>query len=147
MYLCYFTEVVTKVCLTLASFLLWACLNKIFEKMKTYLIKTTEAEAIPLQERNNSPNEMEILLSKDDPALQRLINAESSTNPRLNGVLRMVNMDGTQDLEERRMINKFFMDTLVKIHLIRPVALIWLKKHIDFETCSTMLSDWKHTGE
>ena len=115
--------------------------------MKTCLIKTTEAETIPLQETNNSQNEMEILLSKDDPALQRLITAESSTNPRLKGVLRMVNMDGTQDLEERRMINKFFLNTLVKIHIIRPVALIWLKKHIDFETCSTMLSDWEHTGE
>ena len=115
--------------------------------MKTCLTETTEAEAIPLQERNNSPNEMEILLNKDDTALQRLINAESSTNPRLKGVLRMVNMDGTQDLEERRLMNKFFLDTLVKIHLIRPVALIWLKKHIDFETCSTMLSDWEHTGE
>ena len=61
----------------------------------------------------------------------------------------MLNMDGLEahNLQVRRMVNKGFMACLLEIHLSRPLALLWLKNHIDSDICSTILSDWKFTGK
>ena len=112
-------------------------------------------ENIPLLEQN-SLNAIEILhgyhhshgYTYDKIAIKKLIRAESSENIQLKQILRMINMKGmgSQDLTTRRRVNKCFMDCLVDVQRGNPAALVWLKKHIDFQICKTMLSDWKHSG-
>ena len=60
----------------------------------------------------------------------------------------MISMEGsdTQDEEIRRKVNKNFMECLVEAENGVPGALIWLKKHIDFEICNIILKDWKYSG-
>ena len=60
----------------------------------------------------------------------------------------MISMEGsdTQDEEIRRKVNKNFMECLVEAENGVPGALIWLKKHIDFEICNIIIQDWKYSG-
>ena len=38
------------------------------------------------------------------------------------------------------------MDCLTEFKLCRSLALLWLKKHIDFEVCEVVISDWNYRG-
>ena len=144
-----FSEIISVICLMLLAVLVritfiklcfLAC--KISDKNNN-----TVAENIPLEERN-SPTIMEILHGDDKIAIKKLISEESHENTQLKQNLRMINLDGSglQDLDARRMVNKSFLDCLMEVQLTRPAVLIWLKKHIEFETCKTMLSDWNYSG-
>ena len=61
----------------------------------------------------------------------------------------MINMKGSdpENVHERRRINKMFVNCLLEVKSSGPLALIWLKKNIDYDICDIMLSDWKHSGK
>ena len=96
-------------------------------------------------QESNASNEMEILKKGDKIGIKTLILAENSENMKLKQLLRVINMGGS-DRKEKRSINKNFMDCLIEVKSGAPLALIWLKKHIDFEVCNSIISDWKYTG-
>ena len=114
--------------------------------IKIYLLLIQQApENIPLQE-NNTPNHVYILQSKDKKKIKQLINDETAENPQLKKTLCFINLKGSKDVDERRGINKVFMESLIDIQLGLPMSLIWLKRHLDFETSKAILSDWKIKG-
>ena len=96
-------------------------------------------------QESNASKEMEILKKGDKIGIKSLILAENSENKKLKQLLRVINLGGCKR-EERRSINKTFMDCLIEVKSGAPLALIWLKKHIDFEVCNSIISDWKYTG-
>ena len=130
----------TKLFLTLAAVLMRAILVKIY----LLLIQQTP-ENIPLQERT-APNGVNILQSKDKKKIKQLINNETTENTQLKKTLRFINLKGAKDVDERRSMNKTFMESLIDIQLGLPMSLIWLKRHLDFETSKAILSDWKIKG-
>ena len=83
----------------------------------------------------------------DTVSLKRLILTYDSNNIPLKTILRMINMNDPENVHERRRINKRFLDCLVEVTSSGPLALIWLKKNIDYDICDIMLSDWKHSGK
>ena len=115
--------------------------------IKIYLLLIQQTpENIPLQE-NNAPNHVKILQSKDKKKIKQLINDETAENPQLKKTLCFINLKGSKDVDERRGINKVFMESLIDIQLGLPMSLIWLKRHLDFETSKAILSDWKIKGK
>ena len=114
--------------------------------IKIYLLLIQQTpENIPLQE-NNAPNHVKILQSQDKKKIKQLINDETAENPQLKKTLCFINLKGSKDVDERRGINKVFMESLIDIQLGLPMSLIWLKRHLDFETSKAILSDWKIKG-
>ena len=112
--------------------------------VKIYLLLIVETpENIPLQESNS----IKILQSQDKKNIKQLINDETAENPQLKKTLRFINLKGSKDVDKRRGINKVFMESLIDIQLGLPMSLIWLKRHLDFETSKAILSDWKIKGK
>ena len=97
-------------------------------------------------QESNASKEMEILKKGDKIGIKSLILAENSENKKLKQLLRVINLGGCKR-EERRSINKNVMNCLIEVKSGAPLALIWLKKHIDFEICKQIISDWKYTGD
>ena len=116
----------------------------ILVKIYLRLIQQTP-ENIPLQERN-PPKSVVILKSQDKKKIKQLIIDETAENNQLKKTLRFINLKGSKDVDERRGINKAFMESLIDIQLGLPMSLIWLKRHLDFETSKAILSDWKIKG-
>ena len=115
--------------------------------MKIYLLLIQQTpENIPLEERS-PPNGVQILQSQDKKKIKQLINEETADNTPLKKTLRFINLKGSKDVDERRHINKTFMESLIDIQLGLPMSLIWLKRHLDFETSKAILSDWKIKGQ
>ena len=102
-------------------------------------------ENIPLQE-TNPPNSIKILQSQDKKKIKQLIIDETAENNQLKKTLRFINLKGSKDVDERRGMNKIFMESLIDVQLGLPMSLIWLKRHLDFETSKAILSDWKIKG-
>ena len=125
------------VLLTLFSLVLSAFVEKIDKK---YNNKNQPEDISP--QRNDLKNIKALLKNENKSEIKRLINSETSD---LGPALRMINMKmyKEKDLSERRELNKFFIQCLTEIS---PRAFIWLKQHVDFETCETMISDWSHKG-
>ena len=86
-----------------------------------------------------------ILYGNDTVAIQELI---SSENEFLCPNLRLIcnNLSGKDDKERRREINKQFMECLIQLKSSPPLAFVWLKKHMDFEVCDTIISDYNYVG-
>ena len=97
----------------------------------------------------DSPNSMEKICSCDKEAVKQLIEAENSENRLLRTLLCLINMKGLEpeSRSDRRRINKFFCDCLVEVVGGRNLALLWLKRHIAFDICSTIRSDWSYQGK
>ena len=119
-------------------------MRAILVKIYLLLIQQTP-ENIPLEERS-PPNGVQILQSQDKKKIKQLINEETADNTPLKKTLRFINLKGSKDVDERRHINKTFMESLIDIQLGLPMSLIWLKRHLDFETSKAILSDWKIKG-
>ena len=142
----YVSEAIVIISLTIGSVLTSFCLLKVNRRsLQKNIQKRTEN--IPLQEQDSFhiPN---ILYGDDRSAIKRIISSMSSDNNRLITILCMINTrgSGSKNRQERRKINKLFLECLVDVKGSRPLALIWLKKHVSSETCSTMLSDEKYKG-
>ena len=120
-------------------------MRAILVKIYLLLIQQTP-ENIPLEERS-PPNGVQILQSQDKKKIKQLINEETADNTPLKKTLRFINLKGSKDVDERRHINKTFMESLIDIQLGLPMSLIWLKRHLDFETSKAILSDWKIKGQ
>ena len=105
------------------------------------------AQNIPLQERD-SFHITNILLGTDKAAMKRLLDQQTNQDTRLKTILLMMNMKGSgpEIRQDRRRVNNFVMDCLVDVMGSRPLALVWLKRHISLETCKTMLKDEKYKG-
>ena len=88
---------------------------------------------------------MEVLIGNDEAAIKDLIITENS---QLKTLFCIINMkgEGTEDRNERRRINKTFLNCIVEVKGDFPSAMVWLKNHFWFETCKTMKSDWKYKG-
>ena len=102
-------------------------------------------ENIPLEEMN-PPNGVKILQSEDKKKIKQLIIDETAENNQLKKTLCFINLKGSKDVDERRSMNKTFMESLIDVQLGLPMSLIWLKRHLDFETSKAILSDWKIKG-
>ena len=114
--------------------------------VKTYhLLMQQTPENIPLQE-TNPPNSIKILQSQDKKKIKQLIIDETAENNQLKKTLRFINLKGSKDVDKRRGMNKTFMESLIDVQLGIPMSLIWLKRHLDFETSKAILSDWKIKG-
>ena len=111
--------------------------------VKIYLLLIVETpENIPLQESNS----IKILKSQNKKKIKQLIIDETAENNQLKKSLRFINLKGSKDVDERRGMNKTFMESLIDVQLGIPMSLIWLKRHLDFETSKAILSDWKIKG-
>ena len=95
-----------------------------------------------LPKSSDSTNIKSLIKNGNKSEIKRLIKSE---NTNLGPTLRMINMKGykEKDLMERREMNKFFIQCLTEIS---PRAFIWLKQHVDYETCEAMISDWSYKG-
>ena len=102
-------------------------------------------ENIPLKEIN-PPDSVKILQSQDKKKIKQLIIDESAENNQLKKTLHFINLKGSKDVDKRRGMNKTFMESLIDVQLGIPMSLIWLKRHLDFETSKAILSDWKIKG-
>ena len=107
-----------------------------------------ESENIPLQERD-SFHVSNILYGDDKSSIKQLIAATTLENNKLKSILGIINAKGSgpENRPERRKVNKQFLETLVEEKGCRPLALIWLRKHISLDTISKMLSDEKYIGK
>ena len=94
------------------------------------------------QEQSNLQNVIESLHSKNEDILKGFIFSQSIM---ICQVLMLINR-GAGDFSERRNINKFFLNSLIKVKQGKPQALVWLKKNIDPEVCAIILSDWKFSN-
>ena len=94
------------------------------------------------QQQSNLQNIIETLYTKNEDAMKELIVSQSII---LSQILVLINR-GTDDLSERRNINKFFLDCLTEVKQDQPQALVWLKKNIDIDVCAIMLSDLKFSN-
>ena len=98
-----------------------------------------------LQMRNQQNNLIEVVEKKISDAIQDLIRLE---NPYVGQTLRMLNTNGLEavDMSQRREINVCFMQCLINVEESHSKALVWLKRHVDFEICKIIIDDWNHTG-
>ena len=119
-------------------------MRAILVKIYLLLIQQTP-ENIPLEEMN-PPNGVKILQGEDKKKIKQLIIDETAENNQLKKTLRFINLKGSKDVDERRGMNKTFMESLIDVQLGIPMSLIWLKRHLDFETSKAILSDWKIKG-
>ena len=55
-------------------------------------------------------------------------------------------LSGSNEKTQRRQINKLFVECLMEVKLSLPQALIWMKRHVKFETCDIIMSDWNYSG-
>ena len=124
-----------------ASFLLLIFVSNIFRAffvkiLKMYDINNQSEDILP--DRSNSINIKTLLRNEKKSEIKKLINSE---NTNLGSALRIMNVKSykEKDLLERREMNKFFIRCLMEISR-RPF--IWLKQHVDYETCETIISDW-----
>ena len=129
--------------MTLLSILLSFCLLWIFNR-SLHIDAKEVVENIPLQQKD-SPSILEILVGNNEAAIKDLIITENS---QLKPLLCIINMKGSsiEDRTERRRINQTFLNCLVDVKGDFPSALVWLKKHLWFETCKTIRSDCKYKG-
>ena len=106
-----------------------------------YPVETTNI----VLEHNNASDLKKILHDENEIAIKDNI---KSKNMYLNPVLRMINIDGskTGDRKKRRDINKCFMKCLIQVEQSIPSSFLWLKRHLDYEICEIIISDWNHTS-
>ena len=90
----------------------------------------------------------EILSSKNEADVINLINSVESDNSLFGSNLTKLNneMSGNKYRPKRKELNRFLMECLVKTESAYPLALIWLKQRVDFQTCDTVVSDFNFTG-
>ena len=83
-----------------------------------------------------------------DKAEIKLLIEEHWTNSKLRILLLINNMKGlkTDNLPERRKLNKLILDCIVEVKGSWPRTLVWMKQNIDSEICDIMLSDWAFSG-
>jgi hypothetical protein len=86
-------------------------------------------------------NVVEIIKSSDTDAIENLI---VTRNPHISHGLRLICIEGSgpDDLEKRKLINKNFMRCLIKVKGRLPLALSWLKNHVDADICDCIISDY-----
>jgi hypothetical protein len=87
-------------------------------------------------------NVVEIIKSSDTDAIENLI---VTRNPHISHGLRLICIEGSgpDDLEKRKLINKNFMRCLIKVKGRLPLALSWLKNHVDADICDCIISDYE----
>jgi Na+/melibiose symporter-like transporter len=90
-------------------------------------------------ERSN--NVVEIIKNSDTDAIKNLIVTQ---NPHISHGLRLICIEGSRpdDLEKRKLINKNFMTCLIQVKGRLPLALSWLKNHVDADICDCIISDY-----
>jgi hypothetical protein len=86
-------------------------------------------------------NVVEIIKSSDTDAIKNLI---VTRNPHISHGLRLICIEGSgpDDLEKRKLINKNFMRCLIQVKGRLPLALSWLKNHVDADICDFIISDY-----
>ena len=111
------------------------CLLKIFKPIDTEISLQTETFHSVLH----------ILKGTDKNKLKELIVQEDK---QLGTDLRIIakELSGVKERVNRREINKCFMICLMEVKLGGPQAFIWLKRHVDFEVCDIIMSDWNYYG-
>ena len=129
------TVIASIVLLALVSLALSTFVEKIDKK---YNSSNQLEDIFPM--RNDSSDIKSLLKGENKSEIKRLIKSENSN---LGTALRMINLKGyvEKDLMKRREMNKFFIQCLMEIS---PRAFIWLKQHVDYETCKIMISDWSY---
>ena len=87
----------------------------------------------------------DILYSKNKNAVKEIIISE---NKHIGTNLRMISIELSEagDKTMRREISKCFMDCLMEVKSSHPQALVWLKRHVDFDICAIILSDCNYSG-
>ena len=126
--------------LTLSSIILGTCLvNASRDVYDRHLVETTSI----VLEHSNTSDLKKILYNENEVGIKDNI---KSKNMYLNPVLRMINIDGskTEDRKKRREINKCFMKCLIQVEQSIPASFLWLKRHVDYEICEIILSDWNY---
>ena len=124
------------------SIILLTALSVVFRRCLLIIGKQPHQKNKPNETTHNKPqqsnlqNVIETLYSMNEDAMKELIVCQ---------VIVLINR-GTDDLSERRNINKSFLDCLTKVKQDIPQALVWLKKNIDPDVCAIMLSDWKFSN-
>ena len=94
----------------------------------------------------STPNTMmKLLQSKNKEIVKDLITAE---NKNLGPALKMINLEGfkSESVSGRRDTNKFFMQCLIEVKMGRGPALVWLKRHVDFQVCNVIFTDLDYSG-
>ena len=94
-------------------------------------------------EHGNTSDLKKILHDGNEVAIKDNI---KSKNIHLNPVLRMINIDGSKadKRKQRREINKCFMKCLIQVEQSIPASFLWLKRHVDYEICEIIISDWNY---
>ena len=90
----------------------------------------------------------EIIFSKNEDDVKDLINSVKSDNKIFSLSLTKLNneLSGNKNRPKRKELNVFLMKCLVQTQTTYQLALIWLKKRVDFQTCDTVISDYNFTG-
>ena len=90
----------------------------------------------------------EILYSQNEADVTNLIKSVDSDNVIFGSSLTKLNneLSGNKYRPKRKELNRFLMECLVKTESTYPLALIWLKQRVDFQTCDTVVSDHNFTG-
>ena len=117
-------------------------LSKAFEKV----YQRNQHEHInTLPQEKDVSNVKVTLLTMNQKDTKELICSE---NPYLNPILWMINAEVStiEEISKRRQVNKFFMTTLMEVKGGGPIPFLWLKRHLDYELCEKILSDWNYNG-
>ena len=106
-----------------------------------------KTENVPLVPLDDKANVMKILHGTNETAIKNLI--INSKDNQLKTNLHFLNMDGTrsENVAIRRETNKKFMVCLRQIQIDKPSTFVWLKRNNEFDTCRSMISDWRFSGE
>ena len=96
-------------------------------------------------EHSNTSDLKKILHDENEVAIKDNI---KSKNIYLNPVLRMINIDGSKadNRKQRRETNKCFMKCLIQVEQSIPASFLWLKRHVDYEICEIIISDWNNNS-
>ena len=88
----------------------------------------------------------EILYSQNEADVTNLINSVESDNVLFGSSLTKLNnkLSGNKYRPKRKELNTFLVECLVKTESTYPLALIWLKQRVAFETCDTVISDYNY---
>ena len=114
-------------------------------KIDNLLVKENHQQNVKKGMQRRLTQLKEILYMKNEVCIKELINNDDSN---LHHVLRMINFVGPEKeyLAKRRETNKHFIKCLTEVKMGGPQAFVWLKKHVDYETCEIMISDLNYTG-
>ena len=90
----------------------------------------------------------EIIFSKNEDDVKDLINSVKSDNKIFSLSLTKLNneLSDNKHRPKRKELNVFLMKCLVQTQTTYQLALIWLKKRVDFQTCDIVISDYNFTG-